>query len=107
MRCLMLFVCGWLTVPALASAGEAVPDARVLGLAEAMLNYCAKADPPAAAGQRERIKHLVGDASWKTLVAVRHSPEYRQAYDSETDFVGMVASHNVHRLCSGSLSRSR
>ncbi len=104
MRCLVLLACGCLIAPELASAGAAVPDARALGVAEAMLGYCTKADPAAAAKQREWIKQLVGDASRKTLVEVRQSAEYRKAYDSETGFIAKVESHNIRRLCSEAFS---
>lgn len=107
MRCLVLLACGCLIEPELASAGTAVPDARALGVAEAMLGYCAKSDPAAAAKQREWIKRLIGDASRKTLAEVRHSAEYRQAHDSETGFIDKVESHNVRRLCSEALSDIR
>ena len=81
--------------------------ARALGLSEAKLGYCAKAAPATAVKQREWIKQLVGDVSQKTLAEVRHSPEYRQAYDSETGFIATVQSHNIHRLCSEPRSGSR
>ena len=67
MHRLVLLAYGWLIAPALACAGAAVPNARALGIAEAMLGYCAKADPAAVAQQQERIKELVGDASPEIL----------------------------------------
>ncbi len=107
MRCLVLLACGCLIAPVIASAGAVVPNARALGVAEAMLGFCAKADPSAVARQREWIKQLIGEADRKTVADMRHSAEYRHAYDSESGFVAKVESHNIHRLCSELLPGSR
>lgn len=75
-------------------------DARTLGIAEAVLDYCAKNDPTGGAKVRARLKQLVQGASQEALVRARKSDEYRSAHDSEVDFIGKIDPHNAHRLCS-------
>lgn len=82
-------------------------DARSLGMAEALLDYCAKNDPTGAANVRARLKQLVDGASKQALAEARRSPEYRSAHDSEAGFVGKVEPRNAHRLCAQSSARSK
>lgn len=82
-------------------------DARSLGIAEALLDYCAQNDPTGAAKVRERLKQLVQGASKQALAEARRSHEYRSAHDSEAAFVGKVDARNAHRLCSQSASQSK
>lgn len=82
-------------------------DARSLGMAEALLDYCAKNDPTGAAKVRARLKQLMDGASKQALAEARRSPEYRSAHDSEAGFVGKVEARNAHRLCAQSSARSK
>ena len=77
---------------------------RMLGMTEAMFEYCAKADPKGAAKVHARLKRLVQGASKETLAAVRKSDEYRKARGSVEDFVAKVDERNVSRVCSGPLA---
>ena len=98
----------WAQGAELAVAPAAHPlDARALGIAEALLDYCAQNDPTAAAQVRARLKQLVQGASKEALALARRSPEYRSAHDSEVAFVGKVDSRNAHRLCAQSAARSK
>jgi hypothetical protein len=45
--------------------------------------------------------------SEEALAKVRHSAEYRQAYDAESAFAGNVDERNARRFCSGSLPRNK
>jgi len=74
-------------------------DARVLGVTEAVFDFCATNDPVGAAKVRARLKRLVQGASDQALAQVRQSDEYRSARDAELDFVGKVDPHNAHRIC--------
>ena len=107
MRYVVLLAWGLLLAPALVRADGPGPDARALGLAEAMLGYCTKTVPAVAAKQRERIERLTHGASRASLTELRKSREYRQAYDGETDFIAKVTEHNARRLCSESLARNK
>lgn len=92
------------------SAAAPVPDSlnsRALGIAEALLEYCAKNDPVGAAKVRERLKQLVQGASKERLAEARRSSEYQSAHDAEVDFIGKVELRNAHRLCSEGATRSR
>jgi hypothetical protein len=73
---------------------------RMLGMTEAMFDYCAKADPKGAARVHARLKRLVQGASRETLAEVRKSDEYRRARSSVEDFVAKVDERNASRVCS-------
>jgi hypothetical protein len=83
----------------LAQADGQAPDARALGIAEAVLDYCAKVDPSSAARVRERIKRLTAGASHEALARVRNSDDYHRAHDSEGNFLGKVDAKNAKRVC--------
>jgi hypothetical protein len=93
-----------------ASAGGPVSksvDARTLGMAEAVLDYCAKNDPTGGAKVRARLKQLVQGASQEALAKTRKSREYQSAHDSEVDFLSKVDARNAHRVCAETAIRTR
>jgi hypothetical protein len=91
---------------ATASDGKA-PDPRALAVTEALLDYCAKSDPPGAAKVQNRLKRLTQGASKEALAEARKSGEYQSAHDTEVDFIGKIDPHNAHRLCSGAVAESK
>jgi hypothetical protein len=95
-----LLACCGLAWPALAQADPHTPDARALGITEAMLDYCSKAYPSSAVKFQYQITRLTQGASAETLAKVRGSEEYRRARDAEGDFVGKVDPRNAKRVCS-------
>jgi hypothetical protein len=82
-------------------------NARTLGIAEALLDYCAKNDPTGAAKVRARLKQLAQAASKEALAEARRSAEYRSARDSEADFLSKIDPRNAHRVCSEGPARSK
>ncbi len=80
---------------------------RMLGMTEAVFDYCAKADPKGAAKVHARLKRLVQGASREALAEVRKSDEYRKARSSVEDFVAKVDERNASRVCSGPLAASK
>jgi hypothetical protein len=82
-------------------------NARTLGIADALLDYCAQNDPTGAAKVRARLKQLAQGASKEALAEARRSAEYRSARDSETDFLSKIAPHNAPRVCSVGAARSK
>jgi hypothetical protein len=90
------------TVPALTARPAVLSvhmDAHRLGIAESMLKYCARVDPPDAATLRQQIAHMWQSASEPQVVRVRNSTEYRSAYAAVTDFVTKVDEHNARQPC--------
>jgi hypothetical protein len=83
----------------IAHADGALPNTRVLGVSESLLNYCGSRDPAAAERLRQKIKQLEQGASAQQLAEVRKSDEYRKAYDSMVDFAAKVDEHNLKRFC--------
>jgi hypothetical protein len=93
--------------PAAAAPAADSVSARELGLAEALLEYCAQNDPPGAAQVRARVQKLVHGASREQLAGLRKSPEYLSARDSERNFVAKVEPRNAPRLCSGRAAQKK
>lgn len=103
MRILALCACGCLAAPGLSLAEDTAPDPRSLGTAEAIVSYCAKIDPAAAAKYQQHIKRLVGNASEEVLAKVRQSREYQKARDTVDQSVGKLDEGEAKRTCSASL----
>jgi hypothetical protein len=94
-------------LPGLAAAQSQAPDPRALGLTEALLDYCSKADPSGAGKYQAQAKLLARGASDEALAKVRSSDEYQKAHDSVDDFVSKVDPHNAQRACSESLAANK
>jgi hypothetical protein len=82
-----------------AHAGGVPPIARLLGVDEGMLNFCASQDPGAGERLRQKIRRLLEGTSPEQLTELRNSEEYRRAYESVSEFAGKIDSHNVARFC--------
>ena len=104
MRILVLYACGCLAAPALSFAEDPAPDPRALGTAEAIVSYCAKIDPAAAAKYQQHVKLVVKNASEEVLAKVRQSSAYQQARDAVDQSVGKLDEQDAKRACSASLS---
>jgi len=100
----ILVLCGCLAAPALSFAEDPAPDPRALGTAEAIVSYCAKIDPSAAAKYQQHVKLIVKNASEEVLAKVRQSSEYQQARDTVDESVGKLDEREAKRACSASLS---
>jgi len=100
----ILALCGCLAAPALSFAEDPAPDPRALGTAEAIVSYCAKIDPSAAAKYQQHVKLIVKNASEEVLAKVRQSSEYQQARDTVDESVGKLDEREAKRACSASLS---
>jgi hypothetical protein len=98
-----LLACYGLAWPALTQADAQTPDPRALGIAEAMLDYCAKAYPESAVKHQLQVKRLTEGLSAEALAKVRNSEPYRRAHDAEGDFVSRIDPHNAKKACSTSL----
>jgi len=85
-----------------AAAGGLPPDARVLGVDEGMLNFCAPKDPAAAEQLRQKIRKLLEGTSAQQVTELRNSEAYRKAHDAVSEFAGKIDAHNVARFCSES-----
>jgi hypothetical protein len=72
---------------------------QALGTAEAVLNYCVKADSKAAGKYEERIKQLAQLSTPEALTAARKSDEYKEAYDSAVDSVGKLDPNKSPQAC--------
>ncbi len=92
-------VCG---AAALAGEPAGTINAKTLGIAEAVMGYCQKADPADIGKYMEVVKQMVSGQSENAIAAVRESDEYRQAYDSIVDYVSKVDEHKGKALCADS-----
>ena len=100
----ILVLCGCLAAPALSFAEDPAPDPRALGTAEAIVSYCEKIDPSAAAKYQQHVKLIAKNASEEVLTKLRQSSEYQQARDTVDESVGKLDEREAKRACSASLS---
>jgi hypothetical protein len=100
MACFLVLV----ALPFAGQAGELALNARVLGLTDGFLKYCAEVDSTAAAQLHEKLKVILRGASADEVAKIRDSAEYRTNYDSVTNFVGKVAQQNSKRVCSEAIT---
>ena len=100
MRIFVLMAWGWCAVPALAQADGPAPDARQLGITEAMLDYCAKAYPSSTVKFQYQVTRLTKGTSAESLSNVRSIEPYRRAHEAEADFIGKVDPRNAKKVCS-------
>jgi len=98
-----LLACCGLAWPALTRADTQTPDPHALGIAEAMLDYCAKAYPESAVKFQFQVKRMTEGLSAEALAKVRNSEPYRRAHDAEGDFVSKIDPRNAKKACSKSL----
>jgi hypothetical protein len=102
-----LVACAASTVASLVQADGRTPDARALGVTEAILDYCTRAYPPSTEKFQFQLARLTQGASPKTLTDVRASDDYRRARAAEEDFVSKVDAHNAKRICARSLAAKK
>ena len=84
-------------------ADEPAPEPRVLGTVEAILEYCVKADPPAADRYKEQVKLLAQGISEETLSKLRESAEYQQAHASVDEILAKADERNAKKACQSHL----
>jgi imidazolonepropionase-like amidohydrolase len=100
MGILALAACIGSLAPTLGQAQAQAPDPHALGIAEVMLDYCAKAYPSSAEKHQSQVKRLTEGVSAEALAKVRNSELYRRAHDAEGDFVSKIDPRNAKRACS-------
>ena len=100
---------GWMVAALAFAAGAQAdePDARALGMTEAILSYCAKVDPAAAEKYQQRLQLLSQDASEEALRTLRQSDEYRLGQDSMDESLARVDAQNARKACAGSLTEGQ
>ena len=100
LRCLLaLAACIGSLAPTFGQADGQSPDPRALGIAEVMLDYCAKAYPSSAEKHQSEVKRLTEGVSAEALAKVRDSELYRRAHDAEGDFLAKIDPRNAKRAC--------
>jgi hypothetical protein len=75
------------------------PNARSLGHADAMLDYCTKADPSSVAKLQERINQFWQGVSDAELAKMRNTDEYRKANGAEHDLLDKIRPRNARSAC--------
>ena len=82
-----------------ALAAEVIPDAKVLGTAEAIFNYCARIDPAGADAFQSRSRMVAQGASDEAVQKVRKSDEYREARDTTEASLADVDPADAVKIC--------
>lgn len=84
-----------------------LPDARLLARSDALVSFCTKADPSAAAKYQEQAKRIVQSKNAAAVTRVRNSNEYRKAHGSIAEFLDKVDERNAKRACSAYLPKEK
>jgi hypothetical protein len=87
-----------------AKAQSTGPNAQSLGHADAMLDYCTKADPTSVPKLQERIKQFSQGVSDSELAKMRSTDEYRQANGAEHDFLDKAQPRYARSVCARALA---
>jgi hypothetical protein len=82
-----------------AKAESTGPNARSLGHADALLDYCTKAEPSSVAKLQARIKQYSQGASDAELAKMRETDEYRQANGAERDLLARIQPRKARSTC--------
>ena len=82
-----------------AKAESTGPNARSLGHADAILDYCTKADPSSVPNLQERIKQFSQGVSDADLAKMRNTDEYRKANGAEHDFLDKTQARYAKSVC--------
>ena len=109
---LLVACCGCLG-SALAVADTQAPgapqqvNARQLGVADAILEYCKKAYPSSNEKWEFEVSRLTQGASAETLGQVRNSAAYLQAHAAEANFAAQIEPVNAKHVCAKSLAKRK
>ena len=87
-----------------AKAESTGPNARSLGHADALLDYCTKADPSSVAKLQDRIKEFSQGVNDLELAKMRNTDEYRQANGAEHDLLNKIQPRNARSACARALA---
>ncbi len=98
---------GMLALPQVSAAGESTPDARTLGVAESIVSYCTRVDPPSAVKLQQAVKDLLKGVSDAAAAEMRKTKEYKAGYGELTAYVGTVDQENAAAPCTMALSEPK
>jgi len=94
-------------VHGLVLADEPAPEAKSLATVEAILQYCARADPAAADQYRDQARLLTQGLSEEMLAKVRKSGEYRQSHESALESLAKAGEQDAKQACAQSVPRDQ
>ena len=92
-------------LPALASADEPAVNVQALATTQAILDFCARANPKAAEQYAQQAQALLQGVSAREADELRKSDAYQQTYDSTAQMIGDVPEKEARRACSESTPR--
>jgi hypothetical protein len=98
----LTLTCAAAVLPLLVQADEPTLDGRVLGAAEAVIDYCARLDPSAADRYRQQFKLMVKGANEEALAKLRGSEDYKQARADAQDSLGKLDPNDAKQTCAQS-----
>jgi hypothetical protein len=103
----LTLICAAALVPLFAHADEATVEGRVIGAAEAVIDYCAKIDPKAADQYRQQFKLMIKGASDAALAKIRDSEDYKQARAAAEDSLSKLDEKDAKQTCSQSAAPAK
>ena len=98
----ILLVCSAICIPqfALADLPFAIDE---FGKLETTLKVCSDLQPESRAKYQDIEKRYVGNVSEKDLAEARKTPEYKEAYDSNAEFLANLPKERVIEACNAFL----
>jgi len=87
-----------------AASADEKPDARALGVAEAMQAFCARVEPSVPSMYEGKIRRMVQGVGKQEIARVRLTDEYRQGHASADEFVAKIDEHNFGKACAETLA---
>ncbi|HEV7611472.1 MAG TPA: hypothetical protein VGO37_06330 [Steroidobacteraceae bacterium] len=100
-------ILGMIFLPRVSTAGEPAPDARTLGVAESIVSYCTRVDPPSAVKLQEKVQELLKGVAGAAVAELRKSKEYKAGYAELTAYVGTVDQQNAAAPCTMAVSEPK
>lgn len=92
-------------LPVLASAGEPTVDVQALATTQAILDFCARANPKAAEQYAQQSQALLQGISTQAADELRRSDAYQQSYDAIAQMISDVPEKEARRVCSEAAAR--
>jgi hypothetical protein len=103
----LTLTCAAAVLPLLVHADESPVDGRVLGAAEAVIDYCGKLDPSAAERYRQQFKLMVKGATEEALTKVRSTDDYKEARAAAEDSLSKLDENTAKQTCSQSAAPAK
>jgi hypothetical protein len=103
MKISCIVLCAAAAVPSITSAERLPVPEQYLGMMSGVVDFCARAQPEAAARYAAFAKDFLASVPEEELARLRKTDEYKAAYDAVSARLKSAAQEEVLAACSGFL----